>query len=56
MMIRNSRIYKKLLGAIEHKLNPLHIYCRLIDLKIPKGSAKKICIRYEYAYKLVFGS
>lgn len=33
---------------LEHYLNPLHLYCRMIDkLKIPEPVAYKICRYYE---------
>jgi len=34
-----------------HIMNPLHIYCRLIDCGIPKKFSYKICFTYE---KVIF--
>ncbi len=31
-------------SGIQHRMNPLHIYCRLIELGVSKKRAKKICI------------
>lgn len=32
---------------IQHTLNPLHVYCRLRDLKLPKKPSLIICKFYE---------
>lgn len=41
---------------IRHKLNPLHIYCRLVCLGLPKKFAKDICGIYETSiYKKTIG-
>jgi len=39
---------------LEHILNPVHIYCKMIDiLRIPEPVAYKICRTYErYIYKV----
>jgi hypothetical protein len=37
--------------ALQHYLNPLHIYCRLMDIGIPKSVAGLLCRTYE---RLVF--
>lgn len=31
----------------QHFLNPLHIYCRLMDLGLPKKHSMKLCRLYE---------
>ncbi len=36
-------------SAIRHYLNPLHIYCRLRDVRIPKGMARSLCVIYEHS-------
>jgi len=36
-----------MINAIKHYLNPLHIYCRLRDVGLPKGKAIFICCIYE---------
>jgi len=33
--------------AIKHYFNPLHVYCRLRDLGLGKGSACFLCTLYE---------
>jgi hypothetical protein len=35
--------------AIQHRLNPLHIYCRLLDCGLRKGLSASICKSYEIA-------
>ena len=34
---------------LQHYLNPLHIYCRLIDFGLPKTISKYLCRFYEKA-------
>ena len=34
-------------GTIQHFANPLHIYCRLRDIGIPKWVAVFVCRGYE---------
>jgi len=42
-------------AAIQHYLNPLHIYCRLRDLGVSKWQAAKVCKFYEKNFfKLLF--
>ncbi|MBW1680187.1 MAG: hypothetical protein JRH05_11045 [Deltaproteobacteria bacterium] len=36
-------------SALKHYMNPLHIYCRLRDLGLGKGSAAFLCRFYERA-------
>ena len=36
---------------LQHKLNVLHIYCRLKDKKVPNKLIYLICIIYEFMYK-----
>jgi hypothetical protein len=33
--------------VMQHYMNPLHIYCRLKDLGVPKNIAKYLCRIYE---------
>lgn len=33
--------------VIEHYLNPLHVYCRLMDIGIPRSIAVVLCKAYE---------
>lgn len=37
---------------LRHYLNPIHVYCRLIDLKINKNLSKYLIKYYELLYKL----
>jgi len=39
--------------AIQHVLNPLHLYCRLVDLRIPRTVGLKLVHRYEFLWKRV---
>ncbi len=36
-------------NSFQHYLNPLHVYCRLRDLRVPKGVAILLCKFYERA-------
>lgn len=33
--------------SIQHHLNPLHVYCRLIDRGVDKNLSKSVCKCYE---------
>lgn len=35
--------------TILHFMNPLHIYCRLRNLGVPKAKARRICETYEFS-------
>ncbi len=39
---------------LEHRVNALHIYCRLRDLGIPQSVAKWIARRIEPVTKLIY--
>ena len=40
---------------IEHIMNPLHVYCILVDWGFSKSFAMKLCIFYErFLYKKIF--
>jgi hypothetical protein len=41
-----------MVDSIKHYMNPLHVYCRLRDVGLPKGMASFLCRIYERA---VFG-
>jgi hypothetical protein len=32
---------------LRHYVNPLHIYCRLRNMAVPKGIARYVCTKYE---------
>jgi hypothetical protein len=37
----------KLRRALQHLLNPLHLYCRLRDFGVGTGKAQRMCGAYE---------
>lgn len=39
--------------CLNHYLNPLHVYCRLIDMSMNKQTALRIAGIYEYLYNMV---
>ena len=39
--------YNKYTLALEHKFNPLHVYCRMVDFGIDKKYARRIAKLYE---------
>ncbi len=42
-------------AAVQHMFNPMHVYCRLVDLKIQRALALKIVHSYEsLLWKRVF--
>lgn len=43
----------KIRGFINHFFNPLHVYCRLIDVKVSQVKARHLCLKYETLYKRV---
>ncbi len=45
---------KKIRLSLEHYLNPLNIYCRLIDIGIKRVMARSISIYYEKVLKSIF--
>ena len=47
---RSEKGFMKALGRdLQHYSNPLHVYCRLRDLGIPKAVAISLCRFYEFA-------
>jgi len=47
-----KNLSEKYSPSVKHYFNPLHIYCRLIDLSIDKKYAKRIGVLYEnHIYK-----
>ncbi len=41
---------------LQHIFSPLHVYCRLMDLKCSEGTANRWAFRYErWIYRRVFG-
>lgn len=39
-------------NLLQHRLNPLHIYSRLVDWGMGKEKAKRRCAAYERIYRL----
>ena len=37
----------RLLLAIQHRFNPLHVYCRLVDCRVRPGVARGLAAAYE---------
>lgn len=38
---------RRLREFLQHKFNPLHVYCRLVSLGFQETSARRICYAYE---------
>lgn len=38
---------KKFKMYLQHAFNPLHVYCRLTDLGMRRGTARRLCLVYE---------
>jgi hypothetical protein len=36
-----------LMQKLKHKFNPLHVYCRMREVKVPKSVSIFICKKYE---------
>lgn len=48
--------YLTMNGTIQHYANPLHVYCRLRDIGVPKRVAVCLCRSYEQTvFKHVMG-
>ncbi len=53
----HRRAAKMVRGALQHALNPLPVYCRLIDAGANKAASRRACALYErLIYKPVLGS
>lgn len=40
---------------IQHKLCPLHLYCRLMDMGFGQARAWRIASRWERVYEMIWG-
>lgn len=41
--------------GLQHRLNPLHVYCRLRELGIGNASAQRLSVWWErFVYRFVF--
>jgi len=38
---------RRITDALKHRLNPLHVYCRLCDLGLPAPFARSLTAGYE---------
>jgi len=38
---------KRLRNYLQHRLNPVHMYCRLMDFGVAKERARRMCSVYE---------
>ena len=45
MKLRQNVLVARLLN-IQHRLNPLHIYCRFLDMGLNKGFSTSVCKLY----------
>lgn len=45
--VQFSNFKELIIGETKHILNPLHVYCRLIDIGLSKSIAKTVCSFYE---------
>jgi hypothetical protein len=46
---RDTDLMKTVVKTLQHYFNPLHVYCRLRDLGVPKTVAISLCRFYENA-------
>lgn len=45
-------IMNRLRNYLQHRLNPVHMYCRLMDFGLADASARRVCSVYErFIYK-----
>ena len=43
---------KRFRNYLQHRLNPVHMYCRLVDFGLASVSARRVCSVYErFIYK-----
>jgi len=40
-------MFRKIRLGFEHFFNPLHVYCRMVDLGFPVGVSRYLCSVYE---------
>lgn len=38
---------------LQHRLNPLHVYCRLVDVGFSQQAARGLCGVYERVYRFL---
>ncbi len=46
---------RRIANALRHRLNPLHLYCRLCDLGLPTRLARGLSAGYERVLYHPFG-
>ena len=43
---------KRLRNYLQHRLNPVHMYCRLMEFGMARDNARRVCSVYErFIYK-----
>lgn len=40
-------------NRLRHILNPLHVYCRLVDCGLGRRQARRVCSVYARLYRIV---
>ena len=48
---QGEQIMRSVRAYLQHRLNPLHIYCRLCECGISPMTAKRLSCAYERIYK-----
>ena len=38
---------------LRHHLNPLHVYCRLVDCGLDGRKARRLCMAWQRVYRIV---
>jgi hypothetical protein len=46
-MTGEKSMSRHIADALKHRLNPLHVYCRLCDLGLPSALARSLTAGYE---------
>jgi len=41
------RVIERVMIELQHRVNPLHIYCRLVDHRLSNRTSLRVCRRYE---------
>ena len=46
---------RRLRDSVQHFFNPLHMYCRLMDMGLKPPTAQKMCQAYErYIWRFIW--
>ncbi len=38
---------RRIKNYLQHRLNPVHMYCRLVDFGLARKNARRMCFVYE---------